>query len=109
MNTKTMAIIIAAIVIVVALIAVGRAATDNDKHESGNYYVTYYGNGGVLNGETSYILNKTVVDSNYFTREGYEFVCWNTQPDGSGTEYHYGEDVARGTNLYAIWKEKPPE
>ncbi len=109
MNIKTFAIIAAIIVIVVAIFAVVHAS-NNDKHESGNYYVTYYGNGGITDdNKTSYILNKTYVDSNYFTREGYDFVCWNTEPDGSGTEYHAGNDVARGTNLYAMWKEKSTE
>ena len=41
-----------------------------------------------------------------YVRDGYEFVSWNTQPDGSGTEYKVGSIIepTANMNLYAIWK-----
>ena len=48
--------------------------------------------------------------TNAFTREGYTFAGWNTQPDGTGTAYTDGQEVNNLTaeqncvvNLYAQW------
>ncbi len=40
------------------------------------------------------------------TRPGYEFLGWNTEPDGTGTEYKTGDIVEADGNisLYARWK-----
>lgn len=49
--------------------------------------------------ETSYPLNK----------EGFTFVSWNTEPDGSGDTYYPGEQIqftADSINLYAQWRDK---
>ena len=47
----------------------------------------------------------------FFTRPGYTFTGWNTEPDGSGDSY--GEDavietLTHATILYAQWEEVPP-
>lgn len=54
------------------------------------------------------------LDDCQFTREGYEFIGWNTAPGGSGASYQPGatleEDLAEagGTvTLYAQWEETP--
>lgn len=43
------------------------------------------------------------------TRDGYEFLYWNTASDGSGRTYNpgdlYGDDA--DVTLYAIWRERP--
>ena len=41
-------------------------------------------------------------------RFGYDFVCWNTQPDGSGTTYNAGDEyyVTSHILLYAIWQSR---
>ena len=48
--------------------------------------------------------------TNAFTREGYTFAGWNTQPDGTGTAYTDGQEVNNLTaeqngvvSLYAQW------
>ncbi|MDD8048762.1 MAG: InlB B-repeat-containing protein [Thomasclavelia sp.] len=51
----------------------------------------------------------THLNDNYFTRDGYDFVEWNTNPGGSGTTYK-NEDVVNleaeaNLDLYAIWSE----
>ena len=40
-----------------------------------------------------------------FTWPGHKIVGWNTMPDGSGTNYGPGENIAitRDTDLYAVW------
>jgi len=41
----------------------------------------------------------------FFTREGYNFVCWNTSADGTGTDYTPGAYylVTRTITMYAKW------
>ena len=49
--------------------------------------------------------------ANAYTREGYQFTGWNTEPDGTGTAFadegaiSFEEDVT----LYAQWTEEPSE
>lgn len=39
-------------------------------------------------------------------REYYDFVEWNTEPDGSGESYQAGEEIRiRDMELYAVWEE----
>lgn len=54
---------------------------------------------------------------NPFARDGYHFVGWNTEPDGSGVWYYPGDIVAPNNDwgwwslneLYAIWEEDEAE
>ncbi len=43
-------------------------------------------------------------------RFGYDFVGWNTEPDGSGTDYAPGQEINLTDNLYlyAKWEAKEP-
>lgn len=73
--------------------------------------ITFDANGGtgamesknVTKGETA------VLPVNSFTKEDNEFIKWNTEADGTGTDYmNSGEIVAtKDITLYAIWKRKP--
>ncbi len=52
------------------------------------------------------------VDGNRFVRENYTFIGWNTAPDGSGTAYAPGDELALTADnntevLYARWQENP--
>ena len=61
----------------------------------------YYNSYGVQN-NGSHTVSSTVP-----TRTGYTFVSWNTQSNGSGTEYSAGEtytNSAANDTLYAIWQ-----
>lgn len=42
-----------------------------------------------------------------FSRNGYEFIGWNTQPDGTGEKYEAGDTISLSANttIYAQWKE----
>ena len=44
---------------------------------------------------------------NSFTREGYQFVGWNTERDGSGVSYADEDEVtlSEDTVFYAQWEE----
>ena len=49
----------------------------------------------------------TPLSPNIFTRKGYTFVGWNTQPDGKGTDYSDKAvvNLKEDLKLYAKWKE----
>ena len=80
-----------------------------------SYTIIFYGNGGITpdgHGKYEQILfydQKKVLSPNLFYQGGSSFVCWNTQPDGSGNEFADKavlsdlEDSAR-IILYAQWK-----
>jgi uncharacterized repeat protein (TIGR02543 family) len=42
-----------------------------------------------------------------FTREGYDFLCWGTKPDGSGNNYLPQAEIKLDKDIviYAIWVE----
>ena len=82
------------------------------------YIVKYDGNentgGSTANQTFTYNLSQNL-RSNGFTRIGYTFAGWNTQPNGSGTSYSAGQSVknlvtnpnSSGSSyitLYAQWK-----
>ena len=49
----------------------------------------------------------TALDANTFTREGYNFLNWNTAADGTGESYADGATVnlTENTTLYAQWED----
>lgn len=78
------------------------------------YKIVYNGNGSTSG--SSYQATLTY-DTNYriaannFTKKGYTFVSWNTNPNGNGTTYTVNQSVTNLTstnnaviNLYAIWQ-----
>ena len=85
-----------------------------------SYTVTYYMTGGVstvpppqtknhgvgLNLWTETEIINLVGSIPY--RPSYHFAGWNTEPDYSGTTYHYGDsyDVDADLNLYAMWQDE---
>lgn len=80
------------------------------------YKVKFHNNGGVgtmedmtINYNVSQKLTK-----NTFTRENYNFGGWNTEVDGSGTQYTDEQEIISTTyiteneiNLYAQWTQNP--
>lgn len=74
------------------------------------YIITYKANGAEgddIYDDFGYIAGQdAMVFDNEFVREGYEFVSWNTEADGSGTSYApYDTIVVNGdVVLYAIWE-----
>ena len=69
--------------------------------------ISFDANGGVGT-MVDMILNlgeKTKLSENKFTKEGYKFGHWNTEPDDSGTSYYNQKEVSLTADLrlYAIW------
>ena len=72
------------------------------------YKLVFDANGGI--GEMLSILEEpqtVIIPTNNFVREGYEFLSFNTAPDGSGTSYQSGDSIVLSENitLYAIWEQ----
>ena len=73
------------------------------------YAVSYNANGGTgeMKDENSPYLENTEVTvlDNAFTRDGYTFIEWNTEEDGSGTAYKKNEKfiITGPVTLYAQW------
>lgn len=79
-----------------------------------DHYVYYYPNfngGSVRNEGFDTGDTVTVKENTWLERDGYVFVCWNTEADGSGTSYDPDDTFTmpdRNVYLYAQWqKEKP--
>ena len=73
-----------------------------------NFVVTFNGNGNTGGSMTNESFSYGVAQAltlNGFTRTGYTFLGWNTQLNGSGTEYSDQQTVtlAGAVTLYAQW------
>ena len=75
--------------------------------------VTFEANGsaeypveGTMAPQTVTEKKDTVLNANTFTREGYNFLNWNTAADGTGDSYADGATVnlTENTTLYAQWE-----
>mgnify|MGYP004457624439 FL=1 len=76
--------------------------------------VTFEANGsaeypveGTMTPQTVNAKTDTVLDANSFTREGYNFLNWNTAAEGTGNSYADGATVnlTENTTLYAQWED----
>ncbi len=85
-------------------------------YTANKYYVEFNKNsneaiGTMSNQEFTYDEPGNLI-TNAYTREGYNFVEWNTESNGSGVSYSNGASITNlatsGTKtLYAIWELKP--
>ena len=86
-----------------AIVAIGITGNDN------TISITYDGNGGVDDeGKTSYVLtqNEVINPTGSFAKADDPNQIpyyWNTERDGSGTTYNYGDKVSSSITLYAQW------
>ena len=72
------------------------------------YTVSYDANGGIGSmSDQTFAEFYVYIKDNEFTKEGCEFVGWNTAADGSGTEYAPNTQYSdkQDLTLYAQWKE----
>lgn len=78
--------------------------------ENPKYTVTYMANNGTLDTVTDTPtygdVMKTAFPNDTFSYEHYDFIRWNTSPDGTGDTYLAGSSFLPTDNvtLYAIWK-----
>ena len=75
-----------------------------------SHTIHFYPNGGAgsMNDQNVDEYIPTALNSNTFTRQGFEFDGWNTQADGTGTYYADNASVTLtdDLNLYAQWNQK---
>jgi len=81
--------------------------------EAAKYRITYKANGGVGDDiVTDAYKSGSIVaaEENTFTKDGYSFINWNTEKDGSGTSYEAGSDITLDSDitLYANWGKNTP-
>ena len=76
--------------------------------------VTFEANGtveypveGTMTPQTVNAKTDTALNANSFTREGYNFLNWNTAADGTGNSYADGATInlTENTTLYAQWED----
>ena len=76
--------------------------------------VTFEANGsaeypveGTMPSQTVTAKKDTALNANTFTREGYNFLNWNTAADGTGDSYADGAivNLTENTTLYAQWED----
>lgn len=88
------------------------------ENRSSTYNIVFNANGGtgtMSNQSISYGTSGNLI-SNAFSKDGYFFAGWNTNPDGSGTGYGDGAQINIASiltnntlNLYATWTNGPVE
>lgn len=86
--------------------------TTEQKEKLKQYTLTYENNlsskDRMQDGQTPCVKGtKLLVAGNAFENAGYEFLSWNTKPDGSGTAYNPDEKMempAKDVTLYAQWE-----
>ncbi len=99
--------IAAVILLLVAAFSTGIYFGTQYQFHSGTFCVFYHSNGGEVNEgfEDPY----KSFDENYrngtdlFSNEGKEFLCWNTEPDGTGTVIFDDDRTTEKIYIYAIW------
>jgi len=88
---------------------------ENTAH--GTMRITYHANGGVYRGTDVevvpmevgryHVFENSLPAKDYFVREGYQLIEYNTKPDGSGDAYGLGSKIASAPDedvtLYCIW------
>ena len=85
--------------------------TYNSKYTSKTFTITFKGNnntGGTMSQVTGITCKGSkTLPANTFTRTGYNFNGWNTNANGTGTQYAAGATISNITSditLYAQWK-----
>lgn len=98
--------------------AFGSSVTLYPTWTANTYTITYDGNGGLWNGDTTWSEQVTYGSSyttrdNFFTYQYFEFTGWNEKADGSGTSWTSwidtpwtwsGAAYAKDITLYAQWR-----
>jgi len=98
MDKKTIIVVVVAVAIVIVAAGLYGMSKSNETQS-----VTYNGNGGIYEGETTFISSEQTVLPIMFINSGQSFSEWNTKADGSGETYAVGEDVSHSIVLYAQW------
>ena len=99
-------------ILVLAVFALFVTCGDPDGGKGYTYTVTFDNNGGDTEADPQTIkVNSPATTVGELptapTREGYIFTDWNTESDGSGTEFTETTEVTADITVYAQWQEVP--
>lgn len=85
----------------------------NNPDFCGSYSICYYGNDddgrGTMEDQSASSNSSVTLMASNFSRPGYGFAGWNTDPDGTGTDYGPSQTITTGDlsglglRLYAKW------
>ena len=92
-----------------------RCLYNSGYHVNGNIHYDANGGSGTMQDQIDVNFGTATAAANGFTKEHYNFVAWNSSPDGKGVVVTEGSSVAGAAdreslvegdtlNLYAIWK-----
>lgn len=95
-----------------SVIKISADAPGEDPEPAATTYTVHFDGNGATSGSTDDVTGGDTVQLplDGFTRDGYQFASWNSQPDGTGTSYEPVATVGRladageTVTLYAIWK-----
>ena len=86
----------------------GKNGVNYIEKSSVQYTITYNNNGGegVIEEQIGEENTQVTLSNNKFTKQGYQHVGWNTQADGNGTSYNFGQEITITQNLelFAKWE-----
>ncbi len=103
---KAFTIILAALLLLSVFVSCNQDDLVDDLFNS-SVHVTFNSNGGSGSMAVQEMKGRsaTALSANAFTKEGYMFLEWNTEADGSGTAYADGASVSLDSDitLYAQW------
>ena len=91
------------------IIKIAKGNGNSQPNEDFIFTITYDPNGGegVIVKDTFYYGYANEIIACPFSKKGYFFTQWNTNPEGRGAPYHYGNNITIDKNitLYAQWEE----
>ena len=96
------------ITVVLFLLLSVSCSSDGSVDEAFNCTITFNGNGADSEGQAHQRVSKGIgidLKDNTFIKDGFGFLWWNTEADGSGTDYFNGQHVCfdEDLTLYAQW------
>ena len=96
------------ITVVLLLLLSVSCSNDGSVDEAFNCTITFNGNGADSEGQAHQRVSKGIgidLKDNTFIKDGFGFLWWNTEADGSGTDYFNGQHVCfdEDLTLYAQW------
>lgn len=72
-----------------------------------NYTITLHGNGNDEEDSTISAVKDSSIELITPIRNGYNFIEWNTNADGTGTGYTKSMIITKSVDLYTIWEKQP--
>jgi len=104
-----------ALLLIVTITCIGLIAackTGDSGNSDNTIKITFNANGGVFDDDSQIkVMNiesgGKIADEPEVTRDGYEFIDWNTQADGDGDSFDTDQEYYANETFFAVWEEAP--